>query len=158
MKTTSNIPSKKMKRTKTAYAGLYDNPQALFPGVDMLMWPNGEPEIWFKDKRGYGFRVRVSSGPVGLGMTVSRFTATPGLTLNGNQNDGDMTCYSGPDMYEVSLTQYMPDEYSQAFRRWYQADMGEREHGVKHPSEMGLKPHGAGSDNGAEQALAEEIV
>jgi hypothetical protein len=127
------------RQTKKQYAELIDNPQALFEGIQTVLWPNGVNEIWFKNAQGYGFRVHVSNGPAGMGITVSRFNCTPGLTISGNQADGEWTPFVGPDMAEVSLTQYKQDAYGQQFKKWYQADAGDRmTDDCKHPSELGM--------------------
>lgn len=118
------------KRTKKQYTELYNNPEALFTGVQTIMWPNGVPEIWFKNAQGYGFRVHVGNGPAGIGITVSRFVGTPGLSISGNTVEDDAP-FIGPDMQEISLTQYKPDEKSQQFKKWYQSDAASRdENGV----------------------------
>jgi hypothetical protein len=122
---------KRTKHTKKQYTELFDNPKALFQNVKTTLWPNGVPEIWFSNDQGYGFRVAVSNGPAGMGITISRFIGTPGLTISGNQADSGWSSFIGPDMQEVSLTQYKPDDQSQAFKRWYQSDASERdENGV----------------------------
>jgi hypothetical protein len=130
---------KKPKRTKKQYTDLFINPQALFGEVETILWPNGVPEIWFKDKKGCGFRIQVSSGKAGLSLTVSRFVGTPALSMSGNQADTEWTPFVGPDMQEIGLTQYRADAYSQAFKQWYQADSESRET-LKHPDEMGMLP------------------
>jgi hypothetical protein len=125
------------RRTLKAYRKLYADPTALFDGCSVTLFPNGEREIWIKDAadRGYGFRIRASMGPAGLGLQVDRFSLGRPITPAGNETIAeDWKPYAGPDLDNVSLTQYGFDERSQAFKAWYQATPEERiAGGIKHP-------------------------
>lgn len=106
------MATKRMKRTKRAYVALFDNPTALFgngpdnPGVEAILYPNGERELWIKDARGHGVCIRASAGPAGFGLTIRTF------------GDAPMTIASHEGRY-IELVQYNSDERSQAFARWY---------------------------------------
>lgn len=106
------------RRTKKAYMELFDNREHLFEGVETLLWPNGEPEIWFKTGDGLGFRLRVSNGPAGLGITINRFAGGVPVTVTGNMPPDDEIAPQR-DQTEVSICQYRSDARSQAFKRWY---------------------------------------
>jgi hypothetical protein len=78
----------KRKRTQALYTNLYKNPKALFPphassgGVDTILFPNGQNEIWFKSADGtLGFKMTVGNGPVGLGIHISAMIGTPKITM-----------------------------------------------------------------------------
>lgn len=79
--------------------------------------PEGTGEIWIRDVRGHGFRIRTGAGPAGLGLTISRFVCGAPITLTGN---ADVTADVLPqrDACEVSLCQYNRDAWSQAFKQW----------------------------------------
>lgn len=96
------------RRTIKRYSDLYRDPAGLFPGVETVLFPNGEPEIWFKTADGMGFRVTVSNGPHGLGIEARSFVGTPNLTPE-----------DGAESFAVSTTQYRQTETAQAYKRWY---------------------------------------
>ncbi len=106
------------RRTKVSYTRLFDQPEMLFEGVETTLWPNGEPEIWFKTGDGLGFRLRVSNGPAGLGITINRFAGGVPVTVTGNVPPDDEIAPQR-DQTEVTICQYRGDERSQAFKRWY---------------------------------------
>ena len=66
------------RRTKRQYEELFHNAETLFPGVKVTLWPNAQPEIWFANKEGYGFRLRAGNGPNGLGLDCPASTTFPG--------------------------------------------------------------------------------
>lgn len=105
------------RRTKKQYMMLFNQPHLLFDGCEVILWPNGEPEIWIKsdDK---GFRITASEGPAGLGLRVNRFVGGPSITVTGNL-DPDCEVAPQADFFEVTMTQYSSDLNSQAFKRWY---------------------------------------
>ena len=110
---------KRNKRTKTAYAELFDNPSALFQDAEVLLWPNGVPEIWIRSKDGRkGFRITAGQGNAGFALTIGKFALSAPMTVGGNLQK-DMEVFHAGDAYEVSLCQYNDDELSQAFKRWY---------------------------------------
>lgn len=96
------------RRTLKRYSELYHQPASLFPQVETVLFPNGQPEIWFKTADGLGFKVTVSNGPHGLGIEARSFIGTPNLTPEG-----------GAESFTVSATQYRQNEKAQAFKRWY---------------------------------------
>lgn len=111
------------KRTLKRYADLFRDPSALFgPNTETVLFPNGENEIWLKDDRGFGVRITASRGDAGFGVTVQKFVGGTPLTLNGNTAK-DWEPYAGPDMQEVTITQYLGDERSQQFKRWYRDEI-----------------------------------
>jgi hypothetical protein len=121
----------KNKRTKKDYDQLYRSPKHLFPptassaGVDTILFPNGQNEIWFKDEYGRHFTVVASSGPAGFSVTVKAgFNAS--ATLLGAKYPG-YECFDEDDVKEVTLCQYNQDEASQAFKAWYLADASNKE-------------------------------
>lgn len=115
------------KRTKAAYANLFDNPTALFEGVEVLLFPNGEREILIRDaKRGHAMRLKVSVGPAGMSLTVSRTTLGTPLSVIGNQEGDYEPIRLEGDAAELSITQYNGDGDSQAFKRWARATQFER--------------------------------
>lgn len=108
------------KRMLKDYVALYHNPEHLAPGVQVTLWPNGEPEIWLKTADGLGLRVKVGNGPAGLGLCIDRMTATPDLTVSGMVPNGPETpvpCIDGA--YSLEVCQHRTDARSQAFKRWY---------------------------------------
>lgn len=113
---------RRRKGTLKRYADLYRDPGSLFQGVETLIFPNGEPEIWFRTAAGHGFRLKVSWGPAGLAATLSRHTLTPGFTIAGNDHGSPWEPFArDPEACEVTITQYDRDDWAQAFRRWYGA-------------------------------------
>jgi hypothetical protein len=98
----------------------------LFPNVRCIVAPNGSNEIWVKDAQGYGFALTLGSGKAGVSATIRKFTGAPAVSITGNKT-GDMECLPQVDMFEVSATVYRIDEYSQQFKRWYGADVEQRE-------------------------------
>jgi hypothetical protein len=118
------------KRTKAQYARLFDDPSTLFgKGTKVLLYPNGEPEIWIQNALGQGFRITANNGPAGFGVTVSQFAGSPVATLAAMCNSEPINA-DIDGIAAVSLTQYNSDEWSQQFKKWYQ---GESEY-------PGLKP------------------
>lgn len=108
----------KFKRTIKAYVDLFRNPRALFPpsaasnGVETVIYPNGQREIWFSDVHNgiqRGIRLTVGSGPYGLGIHIDTFAGTAPVSVmstNGNH---------------IELCQYDPLPRAQAFKEAYQA-------------------------------------
>jgi hypothetical protein len=60
------------KRTKASYARLFDSPTDLFAGVETILFPNNQGEIWIRDTKGSGlsFSIKVSRGPYGIGVQI----------------------------------------------------------------------------------------
>ena len=119
----------KLKRTLKRYADLFRNPRTLFdgspangiPAPEVILFPNGERQIWIKGTGNKGFRITAGEGPAGLSVTISRFVGCPPITIAGNADDGDMTPIQNlPEAFELSLCQYNADARSQAFKEWYQ--------------------------------------
>lgn len=114
------------RRTLVAYANLFRNPNALFPpsasseGVDVILFPNGQNEIWLKSADGtLGFRIVAGNGPAGLGLQISTFIGTPPVTVR-TDDPGSV------DSKYVDLCQYRQDDESLAFKAWYDADPATR--------------------------------
>ena len=114
----------KKRRTKKRYANLFDDPKSLFGNARVMLFPNGEPEIWIQSPDGcQGFRLTASCGKAGLGLTIRRFVGGAPMTICGNlAPDGEVMPQK--DAEEISVTQYRSDDYAQAFKKWY----GDSEH------------------------------
>lgn len=120
MKAKKPFPGYGRRRTLAAYKALYHNGTLLAPSQDpkayasaeVTLFPNGSREIWVEDARGLGFSIRVSSGPHGIGIEVTRFIATPDL-VETFATDGSISARS------FHVTQYATDEASQLYRQWY---------------------------------------
>lgn len=114
---------KRRRRTKTAYAALFDNPKALFPSCETILFPNGEAQIWFRDDSNSKLLLRVSAslGPAGLSVTIQRSTCGLPLTISGNVGR-DYAPLVVDDVREITVTQYRDTPAAQAFKRWYQSD------------------------------------
>lgn len=116
----NGVEMSRTRRTKKRYTDLFVNPKALFDGVETVLWPNGEPEIWFKADNGrLRISVRASLGPAGLSVLVRKHVATDELTASGNHSDGSPITID--DVWELSLTQYRQTPAAQAFKAWYQS-------------------------------------
>lgn len=115
---------KRNKRTLKAYTDLYRNPGLLSNSeqerAQVILFPNGEREIWIKSDDGtLGIRMTVSNGPAGLGVCMSSFIGTPPLTVGGNLADGACTPAGGEDYRHLEICAYRLDEKSQAFKARY---------------------------------------
>lgn len=127
---------KSKQRTKKMYNDLFDNPDGLFENANVVIRPNGEPEIWVTSKDGKrGFRIQGGDGPAGLALRITRMGAiTPPITVSGNN-----TWEAGPikpsDANYVELCQYKTDPFSKAFKAWY-TDPDNN----PHPKTLGLEP------------------
>jgi len=109
----------KYRRTKKQYAELFDNPSALFNGAQVILWPNGQPEIWIRSADGNrAIKITARDGNAGLGLTISRFACSEPLTATGNLHH-DSAVANQQDFEEITVCQYRTDEQSQAFKRWY---------------------------------------
>lgn len=112
------------KRTKVAYDRLFDDPSSMFGSCRVILFPNGEPEIWIQSPDGRrSFAIRASDGPAGLGLTIARHGG-PEIVVHGNRADDEWTPFpekgsADVALREVSLTQYKDDLRSQRFREWY---------------------------------------
>ena len=114
------------RRTLKAYTDLYHNPESMVPGVHVVLFPGGKPEIWITDgvASKHGLRLHVGKGKAGLSLTIDRliYGATP-LTVRSIDEDYQPV---GPErldgVREVTIVQYNADERSQAFNRWYSGE------------------------------------
>lgn len=111
---------KKLKR-EAQYKSLAEDGRDYFPGCTMTLWPNGEGGvIWIGNGR-HGVSIKAGTGPRGLGVTVRRFVGGAPLTVRADHiKDGSMA--PAVDADEVTITQYNPDQKSQAFKIWYGLD------------------------------------
>jgi len=68
----------KQKRTKKKYNDLFDNPELIFKDCELIIFPNGQDEIWIKEKNGTGkgFRISASRGKYGIRLSISSFIGT----------------------------------------------------------------------------------
>lgn len=98
------------KRTKKQYQELFDNPSALFGDAEVLLFPNGESEIWIRDKVGkLGMRLRASRGPAGLRVELTSFPGTPKMDVFGDTSNFEIVQYDG-------------SKWSEDFRAWYRGE------------------------------------
>lgn len=114
------MANRKELERNARFANLRDG-EEYFPGVEMTLWPNDEHGvIWVRDAKGRNaaFSIKISSGKSGLGVTIGKFAGGLPLTVSGNRH-GDMEPIQSIDAYEVTVTQYFPDERSQAYKQWY---------------------------------------
>ncbi len=109
--------ARQLRRTKTAYAELFDNKRALFPKCDVTLFPNGTREIWITAGN-HGLRITAGEGPAGLGIQIRRFVGGAPLSVSGNLSP-DSAPMGVQDCEEITVTQYNSDDHSQAFKRWY---------------------------------------
>jgi hypothetical protein len=128
----------KTRRYKIDYARLYDNPNGLFDGVDVVLYPNGQPAIWLRDNRGaeysqtdfgqpvgayrpknLGVEIIARRGPMGLGLEIRSFVGAPGLTVGGNETGN--TAPFGPDveLSHIEICQYDNNPTARAYRQAY---------------------------------------
>ncbi len=116
------------KRTKVSYSRLYDSPTNLFGGTcEVILFPNGEPEIWIRSTDGMrSFKITASDGPAGLAINVSTRVGGAPISVGGNLS-GSYDVAKPGDFAHVSLCQFKPDAWSQAFKAWYDASPEERE-------------------------------
>lgn len=110
----------RIRRTIRQYMELFRNPRALFSGgpddtgVEVVLFPNGEREIWIKGTDGKGLRLRASEGPYGMGLQIDTFAGTTALTvMTDAASDSHLTAR------HISLCQYNNDAKAQAFREAY---------------------------------------
>lgn len=115
------------RRTKKAYTELYDDPTTLFEGCEVILFPNGVPEIWIKSTR-YPYHqvvVQASRGPAGMGLTLRRTIGSAPLTASGNLADKHMTVYPPkgerhPDYCQMEIVQMDGTPFAVAHRAWYE--------------------------------------
>lgn len=111
------------RRTKRKYMELFDDPTTLGSNCQVILFPNGQPELWVKSLDGRrGMTLRFGDGPAGLMVGVQRHLFTAGMTIGGNLSP-DYEVYppkgeSRPDFADLSIVQYKPDDWSQLFRAW----------------------------------------
>jgi len=111
------------RRTKAAYARLFDDPYSLFPGVKVTLFPNGEPEIWLDMGEGRGFRVTAANGPAAAGITVESLHGVVPTDVAGAGADyRPEPCNDGLVRPRIEVLQYRPDPWSQAFRAWVRGE------------------------------------
>ena len=109
------------RRTKRAYAHLFDNPTALSAGgpsdkgAHVTLYPNGAREIWIRDTHGlHGIRLTVSHGPAGLGVTLSTMAGTAPITLH--LTSAETNEIVSVDTREVETCQYDATPSAQALQ------------------------------------------
>lgn len=120
---------KRHRRTKKQYQELFSDPSKLFEGCNVVLWPNGTPEIWITSKTDgrFGVRLKASHGPAGFGITVTAI----GQKMTIADDYGDAPAILGQESREVALTQYHDDDWSQQFKAWYQ---GKADHPGQKPT------------------------
>lgn len=115
------------KRTKKRYMELFDNSMSLFPphgqeskGVAVILFPNGENEIWLKTEDGkHGVCLTASCGKAGMGITIRTFPYGKDLTVRSYNRQYGNAHPTVEDVREVCVTSYNDDPHSRAFSRWY---------------------------------------
>ena len=131
---------RKTHTTKADYTRLYDNPEALFPGVQTrirMADAYSGPEIHLRTADGLHIRIRASNGKAGLGVQIERVAGSTALTVTGNAF-GTCECLLQVDADNVSICQYRADDKAQAFKRWYGSDLEGKE-GNPYPYSDGEK-------------------
>lgn len=131
------------RRTKRAYALLFDNPAYLFGrGTRTTIFPNGSREIWISNTDGTAsFRITASDGPAGFSVTVNAAVGTMPLAAHVLMRK-DYRTEMLQDVQEITAIAYYPDDYSQAFKKWYECDArgADGNKTVPLPSDIGLVP------------------
>lgn len=131
------------RRTKAAYARLFDQPNYLFGrGTRTIIFPNGAREIWISNADGTAkFAIRASDGPAGFGVTIS----APVGTLPADAHvvtRADYVTHITAEVREITFVSHYQDAFAQQFRRWYACDT-RNEQGQKtepYPADLGLTP------------------
>ncbi len=113
------------RRLQKSYVELFRDPSTLFETARVMLFPNGEPEIWIQGSGGKGFRIVAGEGPAGLSLQISTFIGSPPITISGNAAVTYDPITDIADARHVSLCQYNGDDRSMAFKEWYQ---GRAEH------------------------------
>jgi hypothetical protein len=109
----------KHRRLKKHYTALHDDPGLLFPGCEVLLYPNGQPEIWIRTPDGkHSVKITASRGPVGMRISVNRFPGTAPITTTGNLSS-DSEIMPQVDAAEVSMCQYDNTQRAEDFKAWY---------------------------------------
>jgi hypothetical protein len=114
---------RRTRRTKVAYARLFDDPYSLFPGVKVTLFPNGEPEIWLDMGGNRGFRITAADGPAAAAVTVESLHGVVPTDVAGAGADyRPQPCNDGLVRPRVEVLQYKPDDWSQTFRAWVRGE------------------------------------
>lgn len=106
----------RLRRTIKRYVELFRNPRTLFPGgpddtgADVILFPNGQREIWIRGSGNKGYRIRASEGPMGLGLQIDTFIGSEPMTLIPDDSG---------DTRHVSICQYHATPKAQAFKKAY---------------------------------------
>lgn len=126
------------RRTKRAYAALFDDTSFLFgKGTDTTIFPNGEREIWIKGLHGAGVRVRASQGPAGFSVTIQSFAGGSDLSARTYDREYQETNVEG--QREVSIVQYRDTQYARQFCKWWASERDANgKHVEPHPNEIGI--------------------
>ena len=110
-----------LRRTLKKYKDLYKNPSILFDTCDIILFPNGENEIWIKSKDGKkGFTLKAGEGKAGLGLTITKFFSSEGLTITGNAHKTYEVISIEKDFNSVEIVEHNTDAKSRQFKAWYQ--------------------------------------
>lgn len=124
---------RRKKRTKKLYAELHDDPRTLFPGCEVILFPNGQPEIWIKADNGrFGITIEVSKGPVGMGVRIRKHVGTRHLTV----------WKDSPGKIEAEYLEMVQDdgsEYAAAHNEWYCNSKGTEYPGAREEFEAKAK-------------------
>lgn len=118
---------RRTRRTKKAYEGLFDDPTTLFPGCKVVLYPNGQPEIWIEPTggSGYGFKITAGNGPAGVSVRVDPMgIGGPAMHLHGNL-EGDWAVYppkgtEAPAFRTADFVRYHNTDYARAHKAWYE--------------------------------------
>lgn len=127
----------RIRRTKKQYADLFDNPDKLFPGCNVILFPNAEPgELYIISTDGArGFCVKAGDGPNGLRLEITRKNpVTPPMTVSGN-NAWENGPIAPIDASYLEIIEYRTTPYAKAFKTWSINPVNN-----KHPRELGLVP------------------
>ena len=88
--------------------------------TEVILFPNGESEIWIKNKAGHGFCIKAGVGKAGFSVTVRDFVGSAKgdySVVRVSNSEYDSTTVK--DAREVSFVKYNHNDYAFAFSNWY---------------------------------------
>lgn len=102
------------RRTRKSYEALYDNPAFLFGSAEVVLFPNGQPEIQVKSRDGKrGYRITASDSLSGLSIEVIPLPTTDTFSIFPSVETTNIHTESGLPVVDqsprVSLLQYRED-------------------------------------------------
>jgi hypothetical protein len=141
--TTAEIFRPIRKRTKAAYARLFEQTNYLFGrGTRTTVFPNGQREIWISNADGTAhFSITAGDGPAGFSVSIKAAVGTLPAEAHVMTRPDYITKIT-EDVREITFIAHYQDAYSQQFRKWYACDDRDEQHikTVPHPDVLGLEP------------------